>query len=66
MEGITESSASGEDREDREDGENGENRENGEDGEDSFFVDKEAEQEEVAEEMILSELTRRVTEHMRK
>ena len=54
MEGITESSASGEDRED------GENRE------DSFFVDKEAEQEEVAKEMILSELTRRVAEYMRK
>ena len=63
MEGITESSASGEDRED---GENGENGENGEDREDSFFVDEEAEQEEVAKEMILSELTRRVAEHMRK
>ena len=54
MEGTTESSTSRE------------NRENGEDREDSFFVDKEAEQEEVAEEMILSELTRRVAEHMRK
>ena len=51
MEGITKSSASGEDGEDRED---------------SFFVDEEAEQEEVAKEMILSELTRRVAEHMRK
>ena len=60
MEGTTESSASGED------GEDGENGENGEDREDSFFVDEEAEQEEVAEEMILSELTRRVAEHMRK
>jgi hypothetical protein len=63
MEGITESSASGEDGENREDREN---RENGENGEDSFFVDEEAEQEEVAKEMILSELTRRVAEHMRK
>jgi hypothetical protein len=34
--------------------------------EDSLFVNKEAEQEEAAEEMILSELTKRVTEHMRK
>jgi hypothetical protein len=50
--GITESSASGDDGEDREDKEN---------REDSFFVNKEAEQKEVAEEMILSELTRRVT-----
>jgi hypothetical protein len=66
MEGTTESSASGEDGEDGENGENGENRENEEDREDSFFVDEEAEQEEVAEEMILSELTRRVAEHMRK
>lgn len=31
-----------------------------EDGEDSLFVDEEAEQEEAAEEMILSELTKRV------
>jgi hypothetical protein len=38
----------------------------GEDGEDSLFVDQEAELEEVAEGMILSELTKRVTEHMRK
>jgi hypothetical protein len=37
-----------------------------EDGEDSLFVDQEAELEEVAEGMILSELTKRVTEHMRK
>jgi hypothetical protein len=35
-------------------------------GEDSLFVDEEAEQEEAAEEMILSELTKRVAEHMRK
>jgi hypothetical protein len=33
---------------------------------DSLFVDEEAEQEEEAEEMILSELTKRVAEHMRK
>jgi hypothetical protein len=37
-----------------------------EDGEDSLFVDQEAELEEVAEGMILSELTKRVAEHMRK
>ena len=66
MEGTTESSASGENRKDRENRENRENGENGEDREDSFFVDKEAEQEEVAKEIILSKLTRRVTEHMRK
>ena len=35
-------------------------------GEDSLFVDEEADQEEAAEEMILSELTKRVAEHMRK
>jgi hypothetical protein len=35
-------------------------------GENSLFVNEEAEQEEVAEEMILSELTKRVAEHMRK
>jgi len=35
-------------------------------GEDSLFVDEGAEQEEVAKEMILSELTKRVTEHVRK
>ena len=36
-------------------------------GEDSLFVDEEAEQEEgEAEEMILSELTKRVAEHMKK
>jgi hypothetical protein len=35
-------------------------------GEDSLFVDEGAEQEEVAEEMILSELTKRVAEHVRK
>jgi hypothetical protein len=34
--------------------------------EDSLFVDEGAEQEEVAEEMILSELTKRVVEHVRK
>jgi hypothetical protein len=34
--------------------------------EDSLFVDEEVEQEEAAEEMILSELTKRVAEHMRK
>jgi hypothetical protein len=38
----------------------------GEDGEDSLFVDEEAEQEEAAEEMILSELTKRVAEYIRK
>jgi len=43
-----------------------ESDENSEGGEDSLFVDEEAEQEEVAEEMILSELTKRVTEHIRK
>ena len=37
-----------------------------EDGEDSLFVDEEAELEEAAEEMILSELTKRVAEHVRK
>jgi len=37
-----------------------------EDREDSLFVDQEAELEEAAEEMILSELTKRVAEHMRK
>jgi hypothetical protein len=35
-------------------------------GEDSLFVDEGAEQEEVAEEIILSKLTKRVTEHVRK
>ena len=35
-------------------------------GEDSLFVDEEAQQEEEAEEIILSELTKRVAEHMRK
>jgi len=41
--------------------------ENSEGGEDSLFVDEEAEQEEgEAKEMILSELTKRVAEHMRK
>jgi hypothetical protein len=34
--------------------------------EDSLFVNKEAEQEEVVEEMILSELTKRVTEYIKK
>ena len=34
--------------------------------EDSLFVDEEAQQEEEAEEMILSELTERVAEYMRK
>jgi hypothetical protein len=43
-----------------------ESDENSEGGEDSLFVNEEAEQEEVAKEMILSELTKRVTEHMRK
>ena len=43
-----------------------ESDENSEGGEDSLFVDEEAEQEEVAEEMILSELTKRVAEYMRK
>jgi hypothetical protein len=38
----------------------------GEDGEDSLFVNQEAELEEVVEGIILSELTKRVTEHMRK
>jgi hypothetical protein len=37
-----------------------------EDEEDSLFVDKEAELEEAAEEMILSKLTKRVAEHVRK
>ena len=37
-----------------------------EDREDSLFVDEEAKQEEAAEEMILSELTKRVAEHVRK
>jgi hypothetical protein len=35
-------------------------------GEDSFFAKEGVEQEEVAKEMILSELTKRVTEHTRK
>ena len=35
-------------------------------GEDSLFVDEEAQQEEEAKEMILSKLTKRVAEHMRK
>ena len=35
-------------------------------GENSLFVDEEVEQEGEAEEMILSELTKRVVEHMRK
>jgi hypothetical protein len=35
-------------------------------GEDSLFVDEEADQEEAAEEMILSELTKRVAEHTRR
>jgi hypothetical protein len=43
-----------------------ESNENSESGEDSLFVDEEAEQEEEAKEMILSELTKRVAEHMRK
>jgi len=43
-----------------------ESNENSEGGEDSLFVDEEAEQEEEAEEMILSELTKRVTEYTRK
>ena len=43
-----------------------ESDENSEGGEDSLFVDEEADQEEAAEEMILSELTKRVAEHMRK
>ena len=34
--------------------------------EDSLFVDEEVDQEEVAKEMILSELTKRVTEHTRR
>jgi len=42
-----------------------ESDENSEGGEDSF-VDEEAKQEEEAEEMILSELTKRVAEHTRK
>jgi hypothetical protein len=37
-----------------------------EDGEDSLFVNQEAKLEEVVEGMILSELTKRVTEYMRK
>ena len=37
-----------------------------EDREDSLFVDEEAELEEAAEEMILSKLTKRVAEHVRK
>jgi hypothetical protein len=37
-----------------------------ESGEDSFFAEEGVEQEEVAEEMILSELTKRVAEHTRK
>jgi hypothetical protein len=43
-----------------------ESNENSEGREDSLFVNEEAEQEEVAKEMILSELTKRVAEHMRK
>ena len=34
--------------------------------EDSLFINKKAEQEEVAEEIILSELTKRIAEHIRK
>ena len=37
-----------------------------EDGENSLFVNQEAELEEAAEEMILSELTKRIAEHVRK
>jgi hypothetical protein len=37
-----------------------------EDREDSLFINQEAELEEAVEEMILSELTKRVTEHVRK
>jgi hypothetical protein len=43
--------------------ENGPSEEN---REDSLFINKEAEQEKAAKEMILSELTKRVAEHMRK
>jgi hypothetical protein len=43
-----------------------ESDENSEGGEDSLFVDEEADQEEAAKEMILSELTKRVTEHTRR
>jgi hypothetical protein len=42
-----------------------EGEENGED-EDSLFINQEAELEEAAEEMILSELTKRIAEHIRK
>jgi hypothetical protein len=38
----------------------------GGEGEDSLFVDEEVDQEEAAEEMILSELMKRVAEHIRK
>jgi hypothetical protein len=44
----------------------GEEEDGEEDGEDSLFVDEEAELEEAAEEVILSELTKRVAEHVRK
>jgi hypothetical protein len=37
-----------------------------EDREDSLFINQEAKLEEAAEGMILSELTKRVTEHIRK
>jgi hypothetical protein len=37
-----------------------------EDGEDSLFINQEAELEEAAEGVILSELTKRVMEHIRK
>ena len=40
--------------------------ENSEGREDSLFVDEEAKQEEVAKEMILFKLTKRVMEHVRK
>jgi hypothetical protein len=40
--------------------------ENSEGREDSLFVNEEAKQEEVAKEMILSKLTKRVTEYIRK
>jgi hypothetical protein len=44
----------------------GDENSSSEGGGDSLFVDEGAEQEEEAEEMILSELTKRVAEHMRK
>jgi hypothetical protein len=44
----------------------GDENSSSEGGGDSLFVDEEAEQEEEAKEMILSELTKRVAEHMRK